>query len=411
MVMKTSMFNRYNRIKESLNSESYKSIQLDKLAAFFIADMVYNFLPKNIFSKLLMLIKYLFFIPNVKVPSENLQAIFGWSLGRQDYKRLSEAYKKQLGWQFYDICLGGKICGRKIRFDLLALLFSVKKSLTINNINLADRLVILFSVYASVSFLRFLKKRFKGVIPEYYLSFNSSFEYESVFTLYLKEKGVKTFSMQHGMYFEFKNPPPYDMISSYFCTAEYFLLWGEFTREQIINYTPNDTSLVVFGNPLYRLDKIDKLNSCSPESKLILVCLPRCPYQKESIRLLNVLAKPCFSEYKFVIRPHPNLNKKVINEFVGLNNNFTLSSNNTLREDMLANKYKAMIGFNSSVLFESLFYSIPVVQYVSGNDEFYNVGFAEFSTKEELLLRLKELSVITIDDIDYYFLLEHGDHI
>lgn len=401
--MKNEKYEQYKKIKDSWSDRNYDDIGLDRLAGYFIADMVYHFKSKTFLSKLKTLIRYFMFIPTVRSKGLTKEELFGWSIKRADYKKLSDAYLKKLGWKFDDICLGPKVLGRSFRIDFSALFYTIRQVNSNQALTFNQKLISLISIHAAISFYRFLQNNF--VIHDQlkkYLSFNSSFEYESVFTSFLRKNNIETYTMQHGMYFEFKNEIPFEMIGMYFSTAEYFLAWGEFTSSQIGKFIEPYTTILIFGNPLY--SSADDLESVfSHQSKKILVCLPRINYKKESEKLLSLLSEKEFIRYEFFIRPHPSL---VVSDLeLKPFNNFKISTKKTLADEF-HHSYLAMIGFNTTVLFESIFYKLPILQFRTGNDEFFDAGFTEFKDKESLInliekILLKEYVLINIDHNDF----------
>jgi len=401
--MNNERYEKYTKLKSCLKGVTYKNVPLELMSAFFIADLVYNYPSIKIFEKIKYLVKYLFLIPKIRKPDSKKQAIFGWSIDRDDYKNLSKAYKDKLAWEFENICLGGKIVGWRMSLNIAALNMAFHSlSSASKDLSGIEKFYIFLSIYSALNFYYYLEKTFSEINPEKYLSFNSSYQFESIMTLYFRYKGVETYSMQHGMYFEFKNRIPFEMITSYFCTAKNMLLWGEFSKQQIQKYVPENTNLIVIGNPLYSNYDSEKLDVYSVLSTKVIVGLPRGVYEKEVLKLLRVLESPLLSEYEFVVRPHPNLDKKKIVGFIKDNPNILLSSKRTLNEDIEESAYRAMIGFNSTVLFEGLTYKLPVLQYRSGNDEFYDVGFPEFSNSQQLLSLLSDVDNRKIN-LDFYF--------
>lgn len=386
-MMKNLNFKKYKNLKTALEGYDIYGIPLDKLAGFFIASIVYN-ADKNkqldFFVKLKNSIRFFFFIPKIKKISTDNACLFGWGTVREDYTRLSNAYKKEMGCDFDSICLSAALNGFKFYFNFYAFFFALFVTFKINKIKIKDRIVVFKSIYASVSFLNFMKNNFRFDNVKKYLSFNSSNKYESVFTLYLRYffSNVETYSMQHGMYFNYQNEIPLDVINFENVMANNILVWGEFTAEQIKDHLYEDVKVKIFGNPLYQ-DKEILTNSYNPSSNNILVCLPRVIYQKEIFDLVELIKSQKFNSFSFFLRPHPSFDKRILSAMISKVSNIKISSDKSMKEEFNIS-LKAVIGFNSTSLFESIFYGVPVLQFVSGNDEFLNAGFFEFTNEKQL---------------------------
>ena len=154
-------YNRYKRVKESLDGQAYKGTSLEKLAGYFIADLVFNFPNKNIYEKIKTLVKYALFTPRLNKLSSNKVALYGWSIRRSDYENLAFSYKKKLGWDFEDICLGGPEAGWKLNFDFTALKKACLITTKLNKLSYKDKLIIFTSIYTSVMFFNVLSDKFE----------------------------------------------------------------------------------------------------------------------------------------------------------------------------------------------------------------------------------------------------------
>lgn len=379
-------YERYLKIKAVCEGKYFNSVPVDMLSAFFIADIVYNFSGRSLLGKIKFLIKSLF-VPKVKPPSAQAYSLFGWSIDRENYHRLSDAYQRELGGKFDSICFSGR-GGWKFFISSAALLTSLKIALSAKELGVFDRVILAFSIFQSSNFLEYISRLdFSGC--RRYLSFNSSYSYESVFTLSMRSKGVVTYGMQHGIYYKFKGYIPFEMIGMYFSTAEKFLGWGDFSVNQIGGFLRPFTEPVVFGNPIYRGKKVQ---SCfDKRSNEVLVFLPRVTYAKELRKLIELLSLDVFSNYSIIIRPHPSLDTAELATICASKSNFKISTNKNLEEDFSCSVLAA-IGFNTTTLFESIFFGVPIAQFICGNDEFINVGFFEFNKPDELLIYLESLT-------------------
>ena len=392
---------RYDRFREMMkvvSNREYKGIPVDKLSGFFLATMAYHFSERGLLKKIIMVVKYIFFVPRFNAYKGSGRALFVSSIPRDDYKQLSDAYKKQFNCAFDDEVVSGKVLGWRFNFDSRALGFALKTAFA-GRASLS--FAIFLSVYHAAASFNYLLKKVDPAGVDLFLAFNSAYEYECLVTLLFRYSGVETYTLQHGMYYEFKSVVPFEMIGMYFNVANVFLAWGEFTKKEISKHIEPYTEIRVVGNPIYNNVKIvDCRDTCSMK---VLVCLPRMTYWKEVVNLLRLLSSSELAGYEFVIRPHPSLNLSEISVLCGNSINLELSSKRLLADEY-ADKYRAVLSFNSTVVFESLFYGLPIVQYISGNDEFSGVGFSEFSTVSSLRELLKVGGKAPSEfNVNYYF--------
>lgn len=380
--MKNEKYLKYKKIKSSLAKYGYKDISTDKLAGFNVAYIVYSFASMSLTEKIKLLINFLFFIPRVKFSAGESRAVYGWSIDRKDYKFLSDGYKKSMDKCFTDLCLSFQGASKKIRIDCKSLWVAGKIAYHADLSEAKDKAIVFFSVYKSISFLNYLEKNFDASGLEIYLSFNSSFDYESVLTLFLKGKNVLTYSMQHGMYFKYENSIPFDVINYENVTADYLLAWGEFSKQQIADYLPKETKVIVFGHPHHKDDSFDFQRK---DSNKILVGLPRQLYIQENKKLLSLIKSKDLKNYCFSVRPHPSNDKDSIRKMIQDHENIIISDEKNLIDELRDGGFACFVGYNSTLLFEVAHYGLPVLQFLSGNDEFLKAGFYEFKTPDEFM--------------------------
>jgi hypothetical protein len=399
--LKNQYFNRYKKLKSSLVNQRYSDISLQSLCGFFLADFVYNFQKRRFRGKLKQIFVSLFFVPRLGEIQVSKDSLFIWTLTRPDYKKLADEYKKRLGWDFQDLCLGGDLVGYKFRVDFSVFRESKNIAVKLNGLTWRERVIVFLSAVRALNSLKYFQSSIALNGLKRCLSFNSSYEYESIFSGYLRSCGVDTFSMQHGMYFEYKNEIPFDVINYENVAAKNILTWGEFSKAQIESYLPEGTQVIVFGNPMY-CDTPKPVRQVGSSNK-ILVCLPRVIYWKEVVCLIATISAEELNCYRFVLRPHPSLDLASIKNLCSPAENIEISNRKTFSAEF-DDDYMLVIAFNSTVIFESLFYGIPVAQYVSGNDEFKGVGFKEFATAHDLLELLSlEHAEFKKVGVKYYF--------
>lgn len=209
---------------------------------------------------------------------------------------------------------------------------------------------------------------------EKYVAFNSSYLIESFLSYYFRIRGVMTFSLQHGMYYKYQNKIPIDIINYENVCAEVLLTWGRYSSEQINEFLPNSSRALIYGYPLKQTLKKKILNS-----EDILIVLPRSiywdlsKYVLERLKSLNVLGK-------FILRPHPSISLNVQDWLARQDGNkFCIDSTKSLSEAFERTLFSAVIGFNTTAVFQALLHDQNIIIYESEDDEFENPGFKSFS--------------------------------
>lgn len=217
--------------------------------------------------------------------------------------------------------------------------------------------------------------------PERAIFFNSSNFPESMLCEFFRLKGVKTYSLQHGMYLNYSSMP-FDVINYANTMADVLLCWGEASRFAIDDfYRDNglrqDFQCVVAGYP--RDNK--NYGRSTTTSEAVLVLLPRILYKKQSLALLSILAE--LEGTSFLIKLHPSLSgDNDISTACARLNAEVLGG--TLSDCLTSLRYKAVIGFNSASLFEALSCTDTCLMYDSGFNEYQVEKMPMFTTRQEL---------------------------
>lgn len=400
-------FDQYQKLKGSLVGRYYKGISVNRLAGYFIAEFCFS-RQNGIVTRIKTFIRKLFFVPLLKKQTGN-QPIFGWSLDRPNYNRLADAYMQSMGLEFNKVCLYGKLLGWKLRFSYDAFFHSLSIFFEKSQLGFFERLWQASSVYAAINFLNYTARQFDCAEPQCYVSFNSSYAYESIVTLYFRKRLVKTFSLQHGVFCRYKNNIPIDIVCYENITAEYQLLWGRYYKDEVNDLMPSDTKLIVYGYPLksdYSAKCLGLTNTKDALLHLIknnvLVCLPRIIYERECVNLLKILSDDVFSEFNFTVRYHPDSRKEFLHGLVKSKANFSMSREATLADEIKRSRFLSLISFNSTVLFESILYGVKPILYESGNNEVAIQNISTFKDSTRLFSVLLESKAMDLKP-DYYF--------
>lgn len=359
--MKNSKFEEYKKLKSLLGKKGYKGYPLSLVLGSYFAMLTWKPSVKLYF-------EYIFFsMRNFSMPFSN-KIIFTYSTNRDDYIDLMKEY-----FPNHDPILVR--VKNNIPDFILGLMISIKyflKSLIyINGIKCSFKQKFILTIVVSIAFKVIDEIEKHDIETDIYIAFNSSYLIESFLSWYFRKKSVKTYSLQHGMYYKYASEIPFDVINYENVCAEKLLVWGDYTKNQVSHYLPKTSSCIVYGYPE------SKFPSFSPQtlSRKVLILLPRDIYMDDILSLLRYLAD---YDLEFLVRPHPSVRDEVKN-IISSKDNFEFDDNMLLSETLKTRKFVAVVGFNSTTIFEASLYSQKILLFVTGNDEFSNPGFNEFN--------------------------------
>lgn len=208
-----------------------------------------------------------------------------------------------------------------------------------------------------------------------YIAYNSADMDEAVLSN-IFNKQVPTYGLQHGVMYKYNNVVPMDVINYENFSASNAILWGNYTCREIKEFLPIGCNIITkyhFGESFsFTRQRINK----------ILILLPRKQYINNCIELLNLVST--FDTEYFLIRCHPSLDgNKYLSSIVFNSRNMEFSSDST--NDLMSQfLFRSCISFNSTSLFESIYFRQNTIQYISGNDEFVVEELENFRSEKEL---------------------------
>lgn len=366
---------------------NYRDYPLSRAGASIIGLLTWNYNLANVLHWLFKRVPNVF---NIKSKAR----IITCSINRADYNLLLKSYFPDDEFHYLDMSNGmpGRVkCFRMIKSILLSLYFSVFKVRG----KLRDRLIIAAVVAFAVRVIDELEEN-QITCKEYY-AFNSSFLLESFLCFYFKKRSIPSYSFQHGMYFNFTgNNKPYDVINYENICSDYFLCWGEYTKNEIQHLIPCDVVIKIIGNQL-----LNSITACKQREQedTIYVLLPRDIYWNQSVALLNIISDLNL-KMKVVVRPHPSISDRLsllIQEHKGM----IIDVNPDLVSMLRDNCFHAVISFNSTAIFQAIAFNQKVVCF-DNNSEFDISMFNSFGTGEELM-HLLSMGEYYEHNVSYYF--------
>lgn len=246
--------------------------------------------------------------------------------------------------------------------------------------------VVLQSLYS----LYFLYKDYVSLlnIDQYnlLLAFYDSSQHEAFLVELFKLKGVKTATLQHGMFSAFKeNTFINSGVELRSFHSDYFLAWNKMTIEEAILQGVDSEKFIECGILGYVGKEYQEC--INPNNKTFGVVIGHPSFEEENIKLVegaNTLSKHL--GYKFLLKLHPNYKEDYFDKIVDQNCFVGIVPKGC---DML--KYANMVEFSlcgsSSVFAELVYVNHNTIRYSSRTltDKFKNVSFGKYFTDPNAL--------------------------
>ena len=235
-----------------------------------------------------------------------------------------------------------------------------------------------------------LQKAFAGVNLEgkKYVPFLATAYQETLVALFMKSKGVTTFTTFHGYFGRYEKTIPNDVVNGANIITDYVLTFSEEQRNDLIRdfNIPLD-KVFVAGQPKYPYRDI----RFSREVKKILV-LSGISFYDEAFKTLLPILERLAEEMKVTvdIRTHPRsqIQEADIKPYSHLR---LLDKKTKLIEVLKTNGYDLAITHNTSSYYECIYHNIRPLRYQVGENVSFEALTDGFATYEQLtdLLSLK----------------------
>lgn len=217
--------------------------------------------------------------------------------------------------------------------------------------------------------------------------------FDNIFVQYCKSLNVPTATLQHGHFQEWE-PNDESGMSGYAyrnSLSDYFLAWGEYSKQEAIASGMNGDKVLCVGNPAY-ID-VNKFPMAGPHNVFGLILAGGKDFDKynaQMIELANKLAEKC--NMKYIIKTHPgsgtqdfknHIKQEYVERICPLNE--TVFS--------FAESVSFALTLYSTVYSELLFLKVPVFRYVPENtiDLYKRLSHGLFNDYKELVNVIQEL--------------------
>ncbi len=385
-----SPFAAYSAIKRKLHGLTYKGYDLCKPAAAIIANYLYD--NKKPLRKWRKAFKLLWVEPR----HGNADALHGrllaWNTLRADHKLNAERIAQVIDdpdhrWRLVQVPDITKDCRRALE---LGTPWRALRLTLASRVGSAHFLYTLAALTYAMRYFESVERRGLTRGIESLIAYNSSNIPECFLTSACRRNGIRTFSLQHGLYYDYLIPPPLAIINYENVTADALLVWSEFCRKQIEGFFQRNGLTADFAMPLAGyLKPVEPIRPPMPMKarRRVLCLLPRSGLES-SIRLVTLLGG-LHPHCDVLLRPHPALRKskaflEAVPETLEMDENPLLETTLAGRDICLA------VGFNTTSLFDTLLLHIPCALYETPQTAFDAPELPHFADAPQLLALLEQ---------------------
>lgn len=208
-----------------------------------------------------------------------------------------------------------------------------------------------------------------------YICFNSAYRGESLLTLYFKKNGVETFTLQHGIFCDFKQLIPFDIINLDNLIADKVMCWGQSTVDYLHSKGFDESRLILAGNSKYKDAEITHVDQ---SFKKCLVLLGRSVYIPSNDKLLALLLefnRKHNNQILFYLKKHPFVVDTEHKAFASLADNmFFVGREHSVQEVLRSDLVDFTIAVNTTAYYESLALGKVSLRWSeSENEEFFGM--------------------------------------
>lgn len=378
------MYELYAKTKANLKSASYAGINICNPAAALLAHLFFD--PRSTKKKIRRALRLVTLTPNYSCREALQGDAFIWHCDRDDQTRLALDIAQSMSQQKALSCVslpGIKDDAYK-SLDWSAMYAALKLTLSCRQPWL-ERLYIFGALCYTIKQQKAIQKH--AIVEQLtsLVSFNSANIPECFLANACRQRGVRTYSLQHGLYHRYRNERPIDILNYDNVTAHTLLVWSAFCRDEISRYhdelgeTPGfEMTIAGYINPARR-EKAPP----QPDGKTRILCLlPGKRYVADCIALLETLGK-LPEHYELTVRLHPLLADDWRIRHA-MPPTARLDAQQTLAQTLAQQPFDLAIGFNTTSLFEALLFDVPCALYHASSLNLEVDGLPSFASAEEL---------------------------
>ncbi len=249
-----------------------------------------------------------------------------------------------------------------------------------------------FGNSAKYTFYKFIKyKRMQNILIKmnfkYLVVFADMQAVDNMIVQWAKLNNIKTVTLQHGLYVDYEDFKNINCVNYKNAVSDYFLAWGEETKELIKKYHPNITVKIV-GKPI---QINDNYKSTGEYFTVLFDQNIFEDYNKKILSSAYLVAKTM--HLKVNIRFHPYNNR----------NNYSIEDNITLVNEPLNNS-EFVIGHTTSMIYEVMRLGIPVFKLKTEIPSNQIDPIFLFENEDDLLKKLRITNQIDFSEKGKYYI-------
>ena len=340
------------------------------------------------------LLKNLFTYKDVnKINAKHSILTTGGMSGRKDYLELYKAVISKLGG---DVDINhGVGWDHKLCFHPKMIAKVTKESIRLlkgTSLNVFERIcVISDAIYYCNIILALQKCDFSGV--KKYICLVDVLRVENVITQYMQTIGVKTFSLEEGIFYIFKGNIPHDAVHYETLTTDCLLCWSQYVIDEYLSQGIEEKRLLLAGYPkkveIMKMRPLGNMRKC-------MILLARAGFDDANFRLLDILANFA-AQYCFYLKLHPSCEFLRYKKYADVHRMYIVDEGVTINECLNQDLYDWAVAVNTTAYYETLMRGVPCLRF---EDNSYQLPYGwkdTFSDKDGLLEVIQVLRNITTE--------------
>lgn len=374
--MDTRFYDRYNNLLSKLDYE-YKGYNVRYLVPGYLTCMFTDdpIVGRDVFKGFYEGVK---FADLSSVLKTDKSTVISYLINRKDYEDLAESVQKT--FPYSDITCIEKL--EKVGYSpfgisyikhlLRAIRIVFTRSIQESFMTKLYLVALLTNIFNQV---KFLDKKECPVNIKKYICFNSAYKEESLLTLYFKKRGIETITLQHGIFCDFKQIIPFDIINKNNLIADKIMCWGQSTIDYLKTKGFEDSRFLLTGNPKYRDAVIKHIDQSFRKCLVLLGRSVYIPSNDKLLALLQEFNRKYDNRILFYLKKHPFVVDSEHKAFASLADNmFFVGREHSVQEVLRSDLVDFTIAVNTTAYYESLALGkISLRWSESENEEFYGM--------------------------------------
>ncbi len=340
---------------------------------------------ENKFEKFLMMIKFIFTMDKFNIDYGKNRILVSCPIAREDHhnlvlKSIEKFPKKEIAlldnyyWKKKTSFL--KYLFRLPDLVLLLNLWRQFKKYNMKKVFGKHYLFFLTRTYFRCKQIERLERIYNKLNPKAHIAFCSqTFVEDTILTLFAKKNKKPTFTMEHGFvpnypYFTSINIMTENMIS------DYLLVWGKRNYDIEKKYI-SENKLLIVGNPKYTYSDYNRKRNLDFNPKIATFFLSVIGFEQNNENVIKILSDFAVKhpEIQFNLKLHPFDSPERYKSSIKSNNMIIVDKDMSVKD--LLEKSDFVIIHNTSVVYEALFFRIPIFRF---KDKFSQKVWGDFDT-------------------------------